>query len=383
MSFPTRVALAAALGAALPRLAVGAQVVTPPSSPPSREVVAARVDSILRTRVGDGGAASMSVAIIRGRDTLVRRAWGVADVATQRPAAEGTTYRIGSVSKQFTAALILKLVERGRLALGDTLGRYLTGLRPEWNALTIEQLLNHTSGLHREYRRPDRKTENLPGDTLVAFATRGTMLSAPGTQFAYSNTGYMLLGVLVEKRHGKPYGQVLRDEIARPLGLASLGWCGDTERGPQAARGYERSAQGTLAPEDGPNPVQALGAGGICATAGDLAAWSRALHTGRVLAPASYAAMTTPRGAAVASGYGFGVRAQRTAWGSPVIGHDGGNPGFLAESAYFPAESLSVAILYNTTPPPAGGQLLPTLARLALGLPLPSPATATAPAKTP
>jgi D-alanyl-D-alanine carboxypeptidase len=335
--------------------------------PPAAETVAARVDSLVRTRLAEG-VASMSVAIVRGGDTLVHRAWGSADVAAARAATEGSTYRIGSISKQFTAALLLRLVDRGRLSLGDTLGHHLTGLRPEWRPLTIEQVLNHTSGLQREFRQASRRTEDLPGDTLLAMATRGEMAFAPGTGYGYSNTGYMILGVLVERLYGTPYGAALRDEIARPLGLPSLGWCGDPEKAATEVAGHQRSDGGELGTAVFIHIAHSLGAGGICASAGDLAAWNRALHGGGVLSPESYAAMTTPRGAAVEAGYGFGLRLQPTPWGTTVLEHSGATPGFVAENAWYPAESLSVTVLYNTTPPPADG-LSETLARIALGLP--------------
>jgi len=114
----------------------------------SKAAVAARVDSMARAYMAEKGPASMSVAITRGDDTLVMKAWGLADLDANRPATAANTYQIGSISKQFTAVLLLKQVERGKLALTDSIGAYLTtGLRPEWRPLTIEQLLNHTSGV--------------------------------------------------------------------------------------------------------------------------------------------------------------------------------------------------------------------------------------------
>ncbi|MDB4912765.1 MAG: beta-lactamase [Gemmatimonadetes bacterium] len=315
------------------------------------------------------GPASMSLTIMRGTDTLVRKAWGLADIESRRSATPDLTYRIGSTSKQFTASLILKLVDRGRLSLGDSIGRYLNGLRPEWRGITIGQLLNHTGGLQSEYRQASRRLESLPADSLIAMARRDSMAFIPGTSWGYSNTGYMLLGALVEKLYDRPYGQVLHAEIARPLGLTTLGWCNDQAQLAIAARGYDRPAQEALRPAVEVNPDLALGAGGICASSGDLTTWNRALHGGRVLAPATYAAMTTPDGPASLSEYGFGLRIHRTPWGSRVIEHGGATPGFIAENAWYPAESLSVTLLYNTSPPPANGGISGMLARIALGLP--------------
>lgn len=194
----------------------------------------------------------MSVAVTRGDETLVQRAWGLADVASGRAADPSTLHEIGSNAKQFTAALVLRLVDRGRLTLGDSIGGHLSGLRPEWRPITIEQLLNHTSGLQRSYLSPSgRIEEDLPGDSLIAQAARDTMATRPGTKYIYSNTGYLVLRVLIEKLYGKPYAAALREEIARPLGLTTLGYCGDIEAGTRAT-GYIRSPAGTLSPPPHP-----------------------------------------------------------------------------------------------------------------------------------
>jgi CubicO group peptidase (beta-lactamase class C family) len=341
---------------------------------PSKAVAAARIDSLIDAYMALGGATSLSLAVVRGTDTLVTRSWGMADVAAKRPSTPMTTYRIGSVSKQFTAALILKLVDRGTLALSDSIGRYLSGLRPEWRPLTIEQLLNHTSGLQNDFRSPLTYTMPLPVDSLIAMAARDTMVFAPGTKHAYSNTGYMLLGALVEKQYAKSFAAALRDEIARPLGLATLGWCDVPEVTRTQATGYDPSTTGTFTPATYLHISQSLGSGGICSSAMDLAKWNSALHRGRVVSPASYAAMSTPRGAAVAGAYGFGLRLQRTGWGAPLLSHSGSTPGFVANNAYFSADSLSVVILVNNSSLDArAANLVPFLARISLGLPLPTP----------
>jgi CubicO group peptidase (beta-lactamase class C family) len=310
--------------------------------------LAARIDSVVKADILPRGFPSVSIAVTRGERTLLERAWGVADVATGRKAEPTTTYNIGSVAKQFTAALVLKLVDGGKLSLTDSIGRHLKGLRPEWNAIPIEQLLNHTSGLARDYATGSRETDDVPGDSLLAMAARDTLRSKPGTVFAYSNTAYLLLGVLIEKLHGKPYGVVLHDEIAQPLGLASLRWC-ENVLGDRAATGYIRWSDGKATTRGDVHASQTLGAGAICSTAGDMARWNQALHGGRVVSAASYAAMTTPRGAAMGR-YGFGLNLRKASWGSPGIYHEGEGSGFSSHNAWFPAESLSVTLLYSALP---------------------------------
>jgi CubicO group peptidase (beta-lactamase class C family) len=310
--------------------------------------------------------------VARAGEAPTERSWGLADTATGRRIDNSTAYRIGSMSKQFTAALVLKQVDRGRLSLNDTIGRYLTGLKPEWNGATIEQILNHTAALPRDWRVPSRVGEDMPRDSLIAMAARATA-PAPtrpaGAGFAYSNTGYMLLAALVEKLYARPYRDVLRDEIARPLGLATLGWCGDLEAAGRVAKAYHRTPDGTLGAAPYIHPSQML-AGGICSNAGDIARWNRALHGGKVLSAASYAAMTTPRGAAMRAAvpYGLGLYVRPTPGGGTVIVHDGSTPGYAGENVWYPAEGLSVTMLTNTT-----GRLRPDLnlteaiGRIALG----------------
>ena len=333
--------LAFPLRAALAQLPAG-------STPPTDEVLAARIDSVVKADILPRGFPGVSIVVRRGGRTVLERAWGVANITTGRKAEPTNTYNIGSMAKQFTAALVLKLVDRGKLSLTDSLGRHLKGSRPEWNTITIEQVLNHTSGLPRDVATGRPETDNVPPDSLLAAAARDTLVSKPGTVFAYSNTGYMLLGVLVERMYGKPYGVVLHNEIARPLGLTSLGWC-DNMSGDRAATGYIRSSDGKATPRGDVNPSEGLGSSAICSTAADIARWNEALHGGRVLSAASYAAMTTPRGAAIGK-YGFGLVPRTTQWGARAINHDGEDNGFSSHNGWFPAESLSVTLLYNALP---------------------------------
>jgi D-alanyl-D-alanine carboxypeptidase len=179
----------------------------------------------------------------------------------------------------------------------------------------------------------------------------------------------MLLGALVEKVAGKPYGVALHDDIAAPLGLTTLTRCGDPK--PGVAIGYMLS-DGKLAPPPGIHHSQLLGAGGVCTTAADLVKWRHALHGGRVLSANSYAAMTTPRGPAVAGNYGFGLYARPAPWGDmAIVGGGQALSGHTAELHWYPGQSLAVALLYNAAPRvPGVADLVP---RIVLGVPLAAP----------
>lgn len=296
---------------------VAAAAAPPQAAPPLDERVAALVKSEILAQ----GVPSVSVAVMRDGKMLLERAWGVADIDKNVSASNATTYPVGSVTKQFTAALLLKQVDRGRLALTDPLGKHFQGLPVDIGATTIEQILNHTSGLKRSVIDPETRFEHMSVESLFAVAVRDKLETTPGTTFTYSNAGYTILGVLVEKLYDKSYAAALHEEIAGPLQLTTLSKCVEPKAG--EARGYARGPGGAPGTPPNPHHSQSLGAGGICATAADLVRWTHALHTGRVLSPASYQAMITPRGAATASKYGFGLDLNPAAWGASAMTHGG------------------------------------------------------------
>lgn len=182
---------------------------------------------------------------------------------------------------------------------------------------------------------------------MIAWAARDTVRFAPGTQFAYSNVGYVLLGALVEKLYAKPYSDALQDEIARPLGLRTLAWCTPPYGRTAMARGYIYNEPRDLdEPAEWGHPSKSLGGGALCSSARDLAAWNGALHGGKVLSRESYAAMITPR--APATRYGMGLYVQPAPWGETAIFHAGGIMGFAAQNVWIPAKSISVTVLFNS-----------------------------------
>jgi len=336
-----------------------------PSRGASMPPLAERVDAVVQDQILAKGVPSASVAVMRDGKMLVQRAWGVADVDTRKKADISTTHQIASSTKQFTAALVLKLVDRGRVSLDDSITKHLSGLKPEFAPITIEQLLNHTSRLGNDYREPATRLEPRTPAQLLSLIAATSFANKPGAAFLYSNTGYALLGMLVEKLYAKSYADALRDEIAKPLGL-TLAKCAEPR--PDDATGYRRAEDGTLSPPPGLHHSQMLGVGGICATPGDLVKWTHALHTGKVLAAPTYTAMTTPRGVAAANNYGFGTYVRPAPWGGITITHGGvTTTGHVSELQWYPKESVAYSLLYNAAPRvPGVADLIP---RLVLGVP--------------
>ena len=329
--------------------------------------IAARVDALVAAYQRDTYAPGVSVAVIRGgRDTLVHRGYGVANVEHGVPATPHTVYRIGSITKQFTAAAVLQLAEQGRLSLDDSIGRHLPGLPEAWRPVRIHQLLNHTSGvpdLIAVPRFPDWVADDLAPDSVIGLVRYFAMDFEPGTAWSYSNIGYTLLGLLIEKVSGQPYARYLESRILQPLGLAATRYCDVTPIIRHRAAGYRQRDTGVVNARHTSMTVP-YAAGGLCSTVGDLAAWNRALAGGRVISPTSWARMTTSQGAAVPRGYGFGVNvrpldAHRAVW------HAGGLEGFRAVNLYLPDDSLSVTVLTNLEAPGPDALVL-DIARLAL-----------------
>jgi D-alanyl-D-alanine carboxypeptidase len=350
--------------------AQGARADRPPGSPRRTATRTAaltrRLDSAVVAWLAAGESPSVSVAVVRGRDTLLVRAYGKANLEWDAAATPATVYRTGSVTKQFTAALVLQLVDSGRVRLDDAIATHLPAVPARWRAVTVRQLLNHTSGIRSYTSTPAgrrRFAEDLPPDTLVMTTAGDSLEFAPGSAWNYNNTGYLLLGMLLERVTGRPYETLLAERLFRPVGLTETRYCHTDPLVKWRAAGYYRDDDGF---HNAPwlSMTQPFSAGSLCSTARDLVRWNQALHGGRVVSARSYAAMTTAEGGALKAPirYGFGLIADTLA-GHPMVTHGGSIHGFMAANAWFPTQALSVTILANamTSKPDA---LMRTLARI-------------------
>jgi CubicO group peptidase (beta-lactamase class C family) len=338
---------------------------------PSVAVAHHLADSLARDFVARGEAPSVAVAVLRGNDTILIAAYGMADLENSVAATPQSLYRIGSVTKQFTAAAVMQLVEQGKVALDDSIAKHLADLPEAWRGVTVRQLLNHTSGI-KSYTAlgPEwvkRWGEEMPPRTVIGLVATQPMDFAPGTKWAYNNTGYILLGILIDHLTGTRWGADLTTRFATPLGIPSVTNCMNGPVLPKRVRGYEKFGSGWqnaayLAMS------QPYAAGAICATVGDIARWNRALHMGNVVSPASYTLMTTPEGAAAtgAMKYGFGL-APATIAGVAVISHGGGIHGFISANVWVPGDQISITVLANSGSAKSG-ELQEKLLRAVLGV---------------
>lgn len=364
------------------------------------------VDQI--NRIGDawissGRSVGAAVVIAQGPNVVYASGFGVQRLPSGPPVTAETPFRIGSVTKQFTAAAILGLAQEGRLSLSDRLSQYFPTF-PDADHVTLYELLTHTSGIHNY-------TDALPwaGFTFMRAHTTAQWVDhiarqrplydfPPGTAWHYSNSGYFLLAAIVEKVSGEPLGVYLRGQFFAPLGMNETAIDDGSDAAPGRAQGYAHapwSSRWFVRPL----PISltnAGGAGALRSSAVDMVTWMQALMSGRVVDARSLQEMTTP--ARLSDGrlasanrfkpeptdwgdYGFGIRIG--ALGSHrQIGHEGGIPGFEAALSTYPDDRITIAVLANTE----GGadQLQQRIAKVVLAANPPAsgrPAQASAPVR--
>lgn len=357
--------------AALALLASGAAAQDPGAA-------VARIDSLARVPIEQGTAAGLVLFVVHRGDTLLARGYGRADLENDVPMRTDQVFQYASITKEFTAAAVLALVADGRVELDAPIARYLPEAPLRGQTVTVRQLLSHTSGVV-DYAESPRlrslKALDLPPDTLLAVAAETPFYFPPGEQMRYSNTGFVLLGMLIERVSGRPYAEFVTERVLRPAGAAGAHFCEPRRVVPHLARGYTRSPTG-LAPAEYISPHVPYAAGGFCGTAGDLAAWNAALHGGRLLSPALHAEMVRPARVSGRTGrYGLGVMIGRIA-GRPAYHHGGDIFGFTTYTAYFPDDSLNVTVLFNTQGPARPDALVARVAEALLGPVPPAPAVA-------
>lgn len=281
------------------------------------------------------GAPAMSVAIGRGDSIVFAEGFGSGS-ATE-------VYQIGSVTKQFVAAAIMRLAERGALHLDDPLETFVPEMAGK--GILIRHLLTHTSGLARDIPGLTSAYVPLARADVIKRIAAAKLDFKPGLRFQYSNAAYYLLAVVIEKASGRPYARYLDEELFAPLGLTSTSVCGTKSAPPD---GYLVSlATHEVAPVRSADMSLLFGAGDICSTVTDLVRWNRGLAGGLAVSRASYAEMTTPRvdvGSGLSYGYGLLLGSDR---GNAIVLHDGLVLGFNALLLYYPERDVTIAVTAN------------------------------------
>jgi len=319
-----------------------------------------KIDLAAQDVLGQTGVPSASVAVVKDGAIVYLRAYGDARLEPKTPAKSEMRYSIGSISKQFTATSVLLLQEEGRLSLDDTVGKYIPNLTRA-NEVTIRQLLSHTSGYQDYWPQdyvPPFMMQPITSDKILDMWARKPLDFDPGTRWQYSNTNYVIAGVIVEKVSGMPLLQFLQTRVFNPLGMKSVANIDQEKLGDTDATGYMRYGLGPLrqAPKEGKGWLFA--AGELAMPTGDLARWDISIMDQKLLKPASYQDLETEvrLKSGVGTQYGLGVDVTMFSE-HRMLSHGGEVSGFTTQNNVFPDDRVAVVVLTNQDAARASGDL--------------------------
>ncbi|MBW3625261.1 MAG: serine hydrolase [Armatimonadetes bacterium] len=321
--------------------------------------VAQVVDATM-TEATRGESSGAAILLARDGKILLEKGYGYADIGNRVPITPKTKFRIGSVTKQFTAASILALMESGKLRLDDKLSKFYPDF-PRGDEVTIRHLLNHTSGIHSYTSQPDfesRAVTPIKMDELIEEIKKFPYDFSPGEKWQYNNSGYFLLGAILEKVSGETYESFLRKRFFGPLGMKDTGVHRANDIIAHEATGYTY-AGGKLQKALNWNMEWAGGAGALYSTVGDLYRWNEAVFGGKALKPETLKQAFSPVSTegepkpSVEEGYGFGWSIGRSR-GLSTVSHGGGLHGFVSMLERYPEQNVTMVVLANAAPPPPG-----------------------------
>src|SRR5579863_3070237 len=304
-----------------------------------------------------------TVLVVDGEKVLLNEGYGKASLEWQIPNEPDVKFRLGSITKQFTATLVLLLQQDGKLNISDQISKYLPDAPRAWEKITLANLLGHTSGIpnftnFKEFEAWSQSPRTWTEE--YAFFRDKPLDFEPGSKFDYSNSNYEVLGAVIEKVSGKKYGDLLRERIFDPLGMTDSGVDADDLVLAKRAEGYHPGPTGPVVARSESMTVP-WAAGSVYSTTGDLLKWERGLFGGKVLNAESLKAMTTPG----KGDYGLGLFITNHE-ATRVVGHEGGIEGFNTNMLYVPDRGICVVVLSNINSG-APGQMGQQLVDVALG----------------
>jgi CubicO group peptidase (beta-lactamase class C family) len=354
------------------------------AQPATPAAMTAYADKLLDEQKLDRDGPGVTVLVARGEQLLYKGARGMASIELGVPLQPDHLMRIGSVTKQIAAAALLKQIDEGKARLDDPLSKYLPDY-PNGSQITLLQLLNHTSGvksytgisgyMHNPIRR------DLTTAELVKEFKDQPADFAPGEKWAYNNSGYVLLGAVVEAISGKSWHQSIDDLLLKPAQITSVHYQAGDKLFKGMAQGYTLNAQREVAPAGLLSMTQPHAAGALIANTEGLWRWNQALHGGKLLSKASYERMITPEGAAKPHHYGFGI-GTGTLRDQALLSHGGGIHGFGSLLSYVPQSQVTVVILRNSDTSGFATDLVSRkLAAFAMGEPFPEQTPVAVPAE--
>ena len=284
------------------------------------------------------------VLVAREGKTIFSKGYGMANFEDDVPVTVQTKFRLASITKSFTALAVMRLQEKGKLSLQDSICKYLSDCPDVWKLVTVRGLLNHTSGIPDYAAAPDfMRTISLPltSDELIAHFKNQPLQSAPGAQFAYSNSNYILLGRIIEKVSGQPYAAFLRENIFTPLGMKNSGYDDNSTLLKHRAMGYIKQTD-KIVNARYMDMSNAYAAGGLYSTAEDLLLWNQSLETEKLVSKKSLDEIFTPGKGNVGYGWFISRESKRLS-----VFQGGLNSGFAASIIRYPEERVCIILLNN------------------------------------
>ncbi|HEX3438223.1 MAG TPA: serine hydrolase domain-containing protein [Pseudacidobacterium sp.] len=330
-----------------------------------------KIDAAATKVLDQTGVPSASIAIVQNGEIVYTQAYGKAHLDPPVPATPQMRYSIGSISKQFTAAAILLLQQQGKLSIDDPVSKYIPGLT-RGDEVTIRMLLSHTSGFQdywpEDYLMPPMRKATTAQYILDTWAKKPLDFD-PGTKWQYSNTNFVLAGLVVEKLSGEDLMPFLQKNIFGPLNMKSVYNTDVARLGDTDAAGYIRYALGSLRPAHKEGAGWMFAAGELAMPAHDLALWNISVINQSLLAPESYKQMFTSVKLkdGTDSGYGLGVFVSRRS-GHAALEHSGEVSGFVSENIVFPDDKAAITVLTNQDASPAASAIAQQLTPLVLGI---------------
>lgn len=310
----------------------------------------AGIDSLFSATYPAAGPGA-AVIVARGDRVLMRKAYGMADIELGVPLRPEHVFRLGSITKQFTAVATLMLVDEGKISLDDDITKFLPDYPTQGRRITIEHLLTHTSGIRSYTSMPawqPRMREDVTPDQLIAIFRGEPMDFAPGEDWRYNNSGYALLGAIIERVSGQSYADYLRTRLFEPLGMKNTRVETQTSIIPGRVRGYQVGPGRAITNSDYLSLTHPYSAGALVSTVDDMLRWGRAVQAQHFLKPETWrrAHKAFPLPGGRTSGYGYGWFIARLA-GEPTVEHGGDINGFSTEGLFIPSRQLHVYVLSN------------------------------------
>jgi CubicO group peptidase (beta-lactamase class C family) len=292
-----------------------------------------------------------AILVAKNDKVIFRKGYGLSTLNPDKPVTPDMVFRIGSITKQFTSTAILKLVEQGKIDLKADITTYLTGFSTPGKTVTVEQLLNHTSGIKSYTSLPEAMEKKglyrSPADMVKIIQAQPSDF-APNDQWLYNNSGYFLLGMIIEKVSGMPYGDYVSKNLFKPAGMKSS-FTDDSNLPANRATGYMKSGAAEFKAADYIHPSVPYSAGALFSTVDDLWKWNQAIFTYKLVKRESLEKAWTPTTLNSGKQVGYGYAWQFGRLGdAKVIGHGGAIDGFLSMEIYVPDQKIYVCILSNS-----------------------------------